>query len=382
MSPRFSRQEKAKWVASPNRDSQRPSRRPPVRIHECDNGELIEKNKLTLVGRVTNAKIQHPKALVHYMLQFWNLEGRVTGRDLGPEKFQFTFKTEHDLQLVLSWSPFHFKHWMFILQRWEPVVLDAFPAKILFWIQLQGVPQHYWTDKALKSIGEDVGTVEAVDTEQVRVRVNINALLPLEKQIPILLPTGETTMVDLEYEKLEKHCFQCFSLTHEKKDCPTRYDNSRKGSQESDINKNNTLLRLENNKRRQSSSKPASRDYVRQKEDYPRRYETRSPVKSSSRRENLHPHSHRKESTRSVFAGRLRDHPSEYKNRASARISPSRNLRCPTFQNSREQFPPKRSQHSEWRSRTSPIASRSFQATHDSQKGSVNSTQRSSASQR
>ncbi|CAL9225059.1 unnamed protein product [Arabidopsis halleri] len=197
MSQRFSRQEKAKWVASPPKAKLRS----PIRLPECDNQELILKNNLTL---------------------FWNLEDRVSGKELGPGRFQFTFKREEDLQLVLIWSPFHFKHWMFILQRWEPVISDDFPSDILFWIQLQGVPQHYWTEKALRTIGEELGKVEVTDTDGVRIRVNINALQALEKQVPIMLPSGEVTLVTLEYERLEKHCFECFALSHEKKDCPVR----------------------------------------------------------------------------------------------------------------------------------------------------------------
>lgn len=223
MSQRFSRQEKAKWVASPSK----PKVRSPIRIPEGDNQELIEKNALTLVGRVSNPRVQNAKALVNYMLQFWNLEDRVSGMELGQGKFQFSFIREEDLQLVLSWSPFHFKHWMFIIQRWEPVISEDFPSNILFWIQLQGVPQHYWTEKALRAIGDGLGKVETTDTLGVRIRVHINALQPLEKQLPILLPSGETVMINLEYERLEKHCFDCFSLNHEKKDCPLRGENLR-----------------------------------------------------------------------------------------------------------------------------------------------------------
>lgn len=172
MSQRFSRQEKAKWVASPPKANLWS----PIRLPECDNQELIMKNNLTLVGRVSNPRVQNAKALVNYMLQFRNLEDRVSGKELRPGRFQFSFKREEDLQLVLSWSPFHFKHWMFILQRWEPIISDDFPSNILFWIQLQGVPQHYWTEKALSTIGKSLGKVEVTDTEGVRLRVHINAL--------------------------------------------------------------------------------------------------------------------------------------------------------------------------------------------------------------
>ncbi|CAH2052715.1 unnamed protein product, partial [Thlaspi arvense] len=47
MSQWYSRAEKEKWLES----SRRPPRKAPVRIPESDNSALIEKNKLTLIGR-------------------------------------------------------------------------------------------------------------------------------------------------------------------------------------------------------------------------------------------------------------------------------------------------------------------------------------------
>ncbi|KAG2250484.1 hypothetical protein Bca4012_097920 [Brassica carinata] len=49
---------------------------------------------------------------------------------------------------------------------------------------------------------------------------DINGLQPLEMTMDILLPSGETTEVEFEYFKIEKHYFTCFSLFHEEKDCP------------------------------------------------------------------------------------------------------------------------------------------------------------------
>lgn len=78
-----------------------------MRIPDRDTSALAVENRLTLIGRVTNPKAQKSKAIVDYLPQVWNLETRVTGRELGPEMFQFRFETEEDLQLVLQKSPYH-----------------------------------------------------------------------------------------------------------------------------------------------------------------------------------------------------------------------------------------------------------------------------------
>lgn len=102
---------------------------------------------------------------------------------------------------------------MLILQRWEPIISDHFPALILFWITIHVIPLHYWTDVALEAIGLDLGPVEDYEVERGRIRVWINGLKPLEMVLNISLPSGEIKQVELEYENLEKHCFVCHSLT-------------------------------------------------------------------------------------------------------------------------------------------------------------------------
>lgn len=129
MAQRLSRSVKGKWMAEDNI----PVRRPPVVIPPADNSRLIEANRLTLIGRVTNPSIQKTRALVDFFLQHWSTVGRLTGRPLGPNLFQFCFETEHDLQSVLDKSPYHYKRWMILLQRWEPNVSENFPSDISFW---------------------------------------------------------------------------------------------------------------------------------------------------------------------------------------------------------------------------------------------------------
>lgn len=216
MSRRFSRDEKEKWVSGTNPAT----RRSPVKIPASDNSAILAENSFTLIGRVTNPQVQRPRELVEYMLQYWNLENRVSGRDLGPERFYFRFQTEADLQVVLKKAPYHFKKWMFILQRWEPVVADSFPALIPFWITVHDLPLHHCTAQTLQTIGKELGQFMDKNVDEGRIRVNINGLGSLEMSLPIQLPTGEITTIQLEYERLEKHCFTCFSLLHDEKSCP------------------------------------------------------------------------------------------------------------------------------------------------------------------
>lgn len=148
MDRRYSKTEKGKW-----KDDNFPPRKPLVKVPEADVSNLIEHNKFTLIGRVTNPLIQKTRALVSFFLQQWQVVGRITRRDLGPSLFQFSFESENDLQTILVKAPFHYKRWMLILQRWEPILLDSFPAQIPFWINVHGIPLHYCTDETINAVG-------------------------------------------------------------------------------------------------------------------------------------------------------------------------------------------------------------------------------------
>lgn len=80
-------------------------------------------------------------------------------------------------------------------------------------------------------------------------------------RLPVELE-GEVIKIDLEYEKLEKHCFICYSLSHEKDTCPLNRDKPSTQALLQDISQQNTLRMLE---------------------DHPRKHDHRKTVYSTSR---------------------------------------------------------------------------------------------------
>lgn len=55
---------KGKWIPEPIV----PVQRPPIKILKSNNVALIEEHKLTLIGRVTNSKVQKTRALVDFFI--------------------------------------------------------------------------------------------------------------------------------------------------------------------------------------------------------------------------------------------------------------------------------------------------------------------------
>lgn len=272
MEKRYSRAEKGKGQARP----ELPARRPPVRIPASDNDkeDLIEANKLTIIVRLTNTQVQKPtRAVIDFMSQVWNLEGRFEGRALGLDKFQIKFESEYDLLQVLEKGPYHYKRWMLLMQRWEPTISDQFPSNISFHVRIHGIPLHFWHEGTILTIGKELGQCVVKDVKDAKIWVNINGLEPLLMKMEIELPTGELTEVELEYIKIEKHCFTCFSLFHEEVACPYRPENALPPKERNlGITQRIALQRIEAEKKRHDDRRgyrrpDESRSYSRQYDD-------------------------------------------------------------------------------------------------------------------
>jgi len=199
-----------------------PPPRKRIRAPDLDTSALIEANSLTLMGRLTNPSVQRLWSLFPFLSNRWNLKGKAVGSDLGRGCFQFSFDFEEDMKKVLDNRPYHYDQWMVIIQQWEPVISESFPSQIPFWIEVQGLPKHYWQEEMLKAIGRELGQV--MDTEisasSVKIQVLIDGLNPLIKDTMVDFPDGREALVTLEYKNLKNHCNYCHRLTHEKKACP------------------------------------------------------------------------------------------------------------------------------------------------------------------
>lgn len=218
MEGRISKEAKGKGVA---RVPAQPPRTGRIKAQAPVNVERSTKLSLTLIGRVTNRTTQKVWSLIPFFTEMWKAEGGSVGSDLGNGLFQFQFENESDLLSVLERRPYHYARWMIILQRWEPTTSASFPSLIPFWIKVQGIPIHLWEEGTIRSLAEDFGMFEKADITDfaVRMRVQVNGLLPLVKSSVIEYSNGDEVTAIFVYERLEKHCSKCFRLDHEVKDC-------------------------------------------------------------------------------------------------------------------------------------------------------------------
>lgn len=223
-------------------------------------------------------------SLIPFLADLWKLESRPIGADLGQDCFQFQFASERDILRVLENRPYHFAHWMVIIQRWEPSISPTFPSQIPFWIHVQGIPLHLWSDIALAGIARDIGILDKVEitSTTAKIKVEINGLQPLIKKSTLEYDNGDEVVATLVYEKLEKHCGACFSLCHETDLCPENRRNQENNSQAPHRNKlenggNTRNLQIQRDSRQHSASNrsaqyhPTTQRYPLTNRELPRR---------------------------------------------------------------------------------------------------------------
>lgn len=200
----------------------------PFDMPNLPENSSCERNALSLVGRCLNPDCQSIKHLIRNMPRKWQKIGRIRGVALSKEKFQFFFNFEHDLEEVLEKGFHTFNEWAIVVDRWYENPPDNYLQFTPIWIQMWNLPINFYTELAISTLGEQIGRVievafdPSIDQVQefVRVKVSFDVSRPLRRAKLVNLPKGGTANVFFEYERVQKHCYECQRMTHENDVCP------------------------------------------------------------------------------------------------------------------------------------------------------------------
>ena len=121
-----------------------------------------------------------------------------------------------------------FNEWSIIVDRWYEHPPDDYLRFMPLWVQIWNIPVNYYTEKAIMKLGDLIGEVKEVvfnpDLHQaqefVRVKVLFDVSRPLRRSKVINFKNGESATVKFHYERIQKRCYECQRLTHEKDMCP------------------------------------------------------------------------------------------------------------------------------------------------------------------
>lgn len=134
----------------------------PFEMPDLPQFSSCENNVLSLIGRLLNPQSQSMSSLVFNMPRKWQKVGRVCGVALSNERFQFIFKSEHDLVEVLEKGFQTYNEWGLALERWS---LNPPPDSLQFvelWVQIRNIPVNYYTEDAITLLEDLVGQVITV----------------------------------------------------------------------------------------------------------------------------------------------------------------------------------------------------------------------------
>lgn len=111
--------------------------------------------------------------------------------------------------------------------------MDGKPSKRLLqyiplWVQMSKIPENYYTHSALMSLAEMLGEVKVLAFDPtkpitqpfIRVQVRFNVAKPLRMAKVLNMGGGKTHTIHFDYERLQKRCYTCKMLNHEKSACP------------------------------------------------------------------------------------------------------------------------------------------------------------------
>ncbi|XP_018462845.2 uncharacterized protein At4g02000-like [Raphanus sativus] len=177
--------------------------------------------------RLLNPARQKMVNLIRKMPRKWLKEGKVRGIALSQEKFQFIFKNEHDLVDVLDRGVHTFEEWVIVLERWVENPPADYLQYVPIWVQIRDIPVSCYTTAALTALGDLVGKkvlvafdpTKPVTQDFIRVLVKFNVANPLRTS-KVIEVKGKEVVIRYSYERVQKRCFTCQRLNHEKDLCP------------------------------------------------------------------------------------------------------------------------------------------------------------------
>ncbi|KAG7570254.1 Reverse transcriptase zinc-binding domain [Arabidopsis thaliana x Arabidopsis arenosa] len=200
----------------------------PFDMPDLPQYSCCEKNSLSVVGRLLNPDHQSMSGLIMNMPRKWQKSDRIRGVALSNEKFQFIFRTEHDLVEIMEKGAHTFNEWSIAIERWTESPPQDSLQFIPLWVQIRNIPVNYYTRDAIMLLGELIGQVKELifdpdkpqSQEFVRVKIRFDVSKPLRKSKVVNLPKGKTATILFHYERVQKRCYHCQRLTHEQDVCP------------------------------------------------------------------------------------------------------------------------------------------------------------------
>ncbi|KAK9221980.1 hypothetical protein WN944_010411 [Citrus x changshan-huyou] len=121
-----------------------------------------------LVGKIMHQRGVNLEGLRSAMLQIWRTNKEVRIESLGSNIFMFKFDVEADKKRVMGGGPWHFDGALMVLTEPKGIgdIANQSFTHTPFWVHLRNMPITWMQRDMVQELGEYIGSVEDVDTDE------------------------------------------------------------------------------------------------------------------------------------------------------------------------------------------------------------------------
>ncbi|XP_044405647.1 uncharacterized protein [Triticum aestivum] len=183
----------------------------------------------------------------------WSPFSGVDCKDLGRNRFLFTFHDGASKDRALNDRPWRFNKDLLVMEDFVPSkTIDEYQFKMIpIWVRVHGIPMGVMSRETGELVGNKLGTFLDVDLDDngyaigqfIRIKVRMDITIPIMRFSTLEMeddedPTHEEAMrgeekgkeeeeekqklISFEYEHLPDFCYKCGIIGHTEKICPTR----------------------------------------------------------------------------------------------------------------------------------------------------------------
>lgn len=181
----------------------------------------------SLVGKLLSVRSYNFDAMKRTLNQIWSISNGALFRVIENGLFVVQFANQRDKAKVMAGRPWTFDQHLVLLNEIDG---DQQPSNITlkfcpFWVRLYNLPLGSRLERHVRQIGGCLGEVLEVENDgvrwdkSVRARILLDVTLTLRRVQRISLKNGNSTMVEIKYERLPTFCYVCGTIGHIERDC-------------------------------------------------------------------------------------------------------------------------------------------------------------------
>ena len=196
----------------------------------------FEKFKLCLVGKFSKGTLPFSKVL-DIAKKSWDSRGLSQVSQKDSHTFHFKFRSEVEMNSVLSRGTWYFERKPLILCAWGVEKDEGSPSSIPLWVKFKNLPDYYWTREGLSWVASSVGPpicadkttslLNPVPFAKMCVKYKVGDALPEKIKVAVMdlnsmeLSKDEFVDVEVSYPQRPMICSGCNKLGHLVGACPT-----------------------------------------------------------------------------------------------------------------------------------------------------------------